>query len=219
MTNNDIIKREGYTAGALQVQEREDGAKSRKITGYAIMFGVPSVPLWSDSKSEAREIIDSGAITKELLDRCDIKFTMFHDRQQILARSVNGAGTLSYGVDEKGVYFEFEAPETAEGDKALELVRRGDLTGCSFAFFTRYNDDAYVGREIVRVDKKNQITYHVKAVTDVVDFTIAADPAYPSTSVSARELRELEEGQADKAQSETVATQVREMRAKSKLIL
>ncbi|MBO5246147.1 MAG: hypothetical protein J6B28_02680, partial [Eubacterium sp.] len=40
----------------------------------------------------------------------------------ILARSKNGKGTLTYSVDDKGVYFEFEAPKTVDGDKALELV-------------------------------------------------------------------------------------------------
>lgn len=205
----------------LQVREAAEGeAPSRTITGYAILFGVPSAPLWSDEDSEAREVIAPDAITKELLDGCDIKFTMFHDRQLILARSKSGNGTLTYTVDEKGVKFEFEAPNTADGDKALELVRRGDISGCSFAFTTRYWDSDFVERTTKVVNGFTQITYTVKAVTGVYDFTLAADPAYPDTSVEAREfiagLREPE----TKPDNENLRKQLREMRraAAQKLI-
>lgn len=205
----------------LQVREAAEGeAPSRTITGYAILFGVPSAPLWSDEDNEAREVIAPDAITKELLDGCDIKFTMFHDRQLILARSKSGNGTLTYTVDEKGVKFEFEAPNTADGDKALELVRRGDISGCSFAFTTRYWDSDFVERTTKVVNGFTQITYTVKAVTGVYDFTLAADPAYPDTSVEAREfiagLREPE----TKPDNENLRKQLREMRraAAQKLI-
>lgn len=203
----------------LQVREAAEGeAQSRTIVGYAILFGVPSAPLWSDEDSEAREVIAPDAITKEVLDGCDIKFTMFHDRQLILARSKSGNGTLSYTVDEKGVKFEFDAPNTVDGDKALELVRRGDISGCSFAFTTRYWDSDFVERTAKVVNGATQITYTIKAVTGVYDFTLAADPAYPDTSVEAREfitgLREDKEPEnpEPKEDNETMRMQLREMR-------
>lgn len=203
----------------LQVREAAEGeAQSRTIVGYAILFGVSSAPLWSDEDSEAREVIAPGAITKEVLDGCDIKFTMFHDRQLILARSKSGNGTLSYIVDEKGVKFEFDAPNTVDGDKALELVRRGDISGCSFAFTTRYWDSDFVERTAKVVNGATQITYTIKAVTGVYDFTLAADPAYPDTSVEAREfitgLREDKEPEnpEPKEDNETMRMQLREMR-------
>lgn len=208
------------TNAGLHVRESgEDGVQSRVISGYAILFGVESVPLWNDSESEAREIIAPEAITKELLDGCDIKFTMFHNRELILARSQNGEGTLKYFVDEKGVRFEFEAPETIDGDKALELVRRGDLSGCSFAFTTAYWDAQCVERTIKRVDGRSFITYTVHTIDAVHDFTLAADPAYPDTSVEARELESLrenalaEENKPVERDMELVRSQIREMRA------
>ena len=144
---------------------------------------------------------------------------MFHDRQLILARSKNGSGTLSYTVDDQGVAFEFEAPNTVDGDKALELVRRGDLAGCSFAFSTHYWDEAFVTRTVEVRDGRAYITYTVKAVTGVYDMTLAADPAYPDTSVEAREFaRDLREAakpaqpEAPKVDKEKVEKQLREMR-------
>lgn len=210
-----IVKRSFLTCSDLHVREAEDGKTSRTITGYAVLFGTPSAPLWSDDEEEVREVIAPGAVTKQLLDGCDIKFTMFHDRQMILARSRNGAGTLSYEVDDKGVSFSFDAPNTVDGDKALELVRRGDISGCSFAFRTRYYDRDFVERS-VEMDGNNRksVTYSVKVITDIDDFTLAADPAYPDTSVEARELRETlaREGQEKEEEKSHMREQLAEMR-------
>lgn len=213
-----IITRMLHTVTDLRVREAKEGeAESRTITGYAILFNTPSAPLYAYDDEEAREVIAPGAVTKELLDGCDIKMTMFHDRQLILARSKNGAGTLSYGVDEKGVYFEFDAPNTVDGDKALELVRRGDISGCSFMFSTHYYDSAYVVRDVQRVDGRTIVTYTVNVITDIYDFTLAADPAYPDTTCEAerrelvKELRKDDEPETPKNEN-TMREQVREMR-------
>ena len=221
-----VINRILHTVTDLRVREAPEGeAASRTITGYAILFGVPSAPLYDWEDEEAREVIAPEAVTKELLDGCDIKMTMFHDRQLILARSKNGAGTLTYGVDDKGVYFEFEAPNTVDGDKALELVRRGDISGCSFAFSTHYYDSAYVQRTVQRVDGKTIITYTVNVITGIYDFTLAADPAYPDTNCEAearelfKELREQEQPGGKEEREKKVREQVREMRRAATLSL
>ena len=220
-TNNKdkVVVRMLHTCSDVRVREAGEGEEpSRTITGYAILFGVPSNPLWSDEDSEAREVIAKEAVTTELLDGQDIKFTMFHDRQLILARSCKGSGTLKYRVDDKGVSFEFDAPNSVDGDKALELVRRGDIAGCSFMFTTRYYDDACVERTANVVNGVTMITYNVKAITGIYDFTLAADPAYPDTSVEARDFADkLHESakpqrQDDEEKITKMREQVREMR-------
>ena len=207
-----LIRRQMFTPTQLQVREAAEGeTPSRTITGYAVLFDTPSAPLWQDEDGEAREVIAKGAITRDLLDGCDIKMTMFHDRQLLLARSKNGEGTLSYEVDDTGVKFTFDAPNTADGDKALELVKRGDIGGCSFAFTTRYYDTDCVSREV----NGTLTTYRVKAVTGVYDFTLTDNPAYPDTSVEARELveglREPEQP-APEVDDKKLQEQLREMR-------
>ncbi len=213
------IRRELLTVCAdLHVREAGEGeAPSRTIVGYAILFNVPSRPLWADEDEEAVEVIAPEAITREVLDACDIKMTMFHDRQLILARSKKGKGTLSYEVDDKGVTFSFEAPNTVDGDKALELVRRGDLAGCSFMFSTHYWDEGFVSRSVEIRDDKTYITYTVRQVTGVYDFTLAADPYYEGTEVDTREIREASRPEAPKADEpkpdvEKIKKQLREMR-------
>ena len=226
MNKDTIIKRCLCTPTELHGREAAEGeAPSRTITGYAILFNVPSAPLWSDEDSEAREVIAPEAVTKEFLDGQDIKMTMFHDRQLLLARSNKGDGTLSYSVDEKGVAFEFDAPNTIDGDKALELVRRGDISGCSFAFTTRYYDRDFVERQSeIAPDGFNKITYVVRAVTGIYDFTLAIDPYYQVTSVEAREFTDAlkreqktpEPQPPTNEQKEKALKQLREMRHAAK---
>ena len=172
------------TGGKWQPRLREavEGEKEgRTIEGYAIVFGVESRIL-ADYWDNYREIIEAGAITEERLKEMDIKMTMYHNREKILARSTNGEGTLKLRVDEVGVHYEFEAPNTVDGDTALELVKRGDLSGSSFMFWT---------------DEKSGVSYEkrsdgimlrrVKTIGMIYDMTIAADPAYEETTVAARE--------------------------------
>lgn len=205
-----INKREIFTASQLRLREIDGIEESRTITGYAILFDVPSAPLYEDEDEVIREVIAPEAVSLELLDNSDIKMTMFHDRQLLLARSNKGSGTLSYGIDDKGVYFEFEAPDTADGDKAIELVKRGDIAGCSFAFSTRYYDRAFVEESVVHGDKV-EVTYRVKVITGIYDFTLAADPAYPDTSVEAREIVDALH-QRQQREKEKFEKQIAEMR-------
>lgn len=207
----------------LHIRETEGESDSRIIEGYAVLFDTPSEPLWSDEDSEAREVIDASAITKDMLDKQDILLTMFHDRQLVLGRSKQGEGTLTYNVDEKGVFFSVSAPNTIDGDKAIELVKRGDISGCSFAFSTRYFDSDFVERQSV-VDENgvNHITYRVKAINSIYDFTLALTPYYPDTTVETRELiKELENGikqpskdevLKEREKKEKIQKQIREMR-------
>lgn len=114
--------------------------------------------------------------------------------------------------------FEFDAPNTVDGDKALELVKRGDIAGCSFMFSTPYYDRAYVARDVKRENGKTIVTYTVNTITGIYDFTLAADPAYPDTSCEAEarelveELRKMEAQPAVEEREKKVREQVQEMR-------
>lgn len=211
------MRRELYTTG-LQVREAPEG---NRIEGYAIMFGVSSAPFVSNDDEEIREVIAPEAVTRELLDASDIKMTMYHNREKLLARSNRGEGTLSYGVDGDGVRFSFTVPDTQTGREALELVRRGDIDGCSFAFTTDYRNRANVSRETTKENGRSVTTYTVRKMSGIYDFTITPDPAYPATTVAAREgdadfaafLKE--ERDADRAQREQeIRAQISEMRQK-----
>lgn len=164
------------------LREAADGGESRTIEGYAVVFGVRSV-LLADWYDRYYEVIEPGAIDEARLREMDIKMTMFHDREILLARSNKGQGTLKLSVDEVGVKYEFEAPRTCDGDNALELVRRGDLSGSSFTFWS--DERSSVRYELLDDDV---LLRHVDRIDKVYEMTIAADPAYVETTVTAREV-------------------------------
>lgn len=184
-------KRTIAIVSGLRIREATDGAESRTIEGYALKFGVRS-RLLCDWWNNYYEVLEPGCVTREMLDKQDIKLTMFHDRQLVLARSNKGNGTLSYEVDKVGVKFWAEMPHTVDGDKALELVSRGDIAGCSFIYSTDEGDSenavSYERLDENGDDGEDILLRHVKRIDNVYDFTITTDPAYEQTDVSKREV-------------------------------
>ena len=164
----------------VHVEQRAAGEpESRTITGYAVKFEQKSVPIWGSFE----EIIRRGAFDKADMENVVMNFN--HDDSKILARS--SSGTLSFEIDEIGVRFSFEAPNTTLGNDMLELVRRGDVNQCSFAFTveeetwtwrTELNGMEYDLREIISISK-------------VYDFSLVVHPAYPSTEAHTRTYQEF----------------------------
>ena len=78
--------------------------------------------------------------------------------------------------------FELEAPKCDLGDRALELVRSGVYSGCSFEFYPK--DYEYQKKE-----ENGKTVYEIthKAFESLTALTIAMDPAYKETTVDCRE--------------------------------
>lgn len=152
-------------------------SEGRLIEGYAIVWGVESRVLW-DFDGEFVEIIEREAVSDELLARCDVKALFNHYRGDLLARCVNGNGTLTLTRDNHGLKFAFEAPNTTVGNDVLELVKRGDITGCSFAFIP--GKVSYYTRE------DGTKLHRVHEIKELFDVSVVVDPAYSQTSVDAR---------------------------------
>lgn len=192
----------------LDVHVREDD--SRVITGTAIVFNSESC-LLDDFGMQFREIIKPEAAPMEFLNTQDIKLNLLHNRKDTIARSRMGEGNLKISVDEKGVNFEAVVPRCDIGDRALELVRSGVYTGCSFEFMPDVYEVEERGSKEVRVIHKR-----FKAITA---FTLGMDPAYSQTSCNAREMwnetptakREAEEEAARKAEEAKALEREREI--------
>lgn len=216
MTTNRILHftPSGVHIRSAQGAEGEEQEQSRTIEGYAIRFNEPSEVFYEDEDEVFREVIDAEAVTRDLLDASDIMMTMEHDFKALLARSKKGEGTLRYNVDKHGVSFSFDAPHTTDGDKALELVKRGDIQGCSFMFCTSYHDPQSVSveRKVNAETGKTDVTYHVKSIRSIHDFTLTAMPAYDTTSV---ETRGLKPGAPTAKLQPNNAQQLKDMRAKA----
>ena len=185
----DANKREIRTiACELAVREAPQDAQgeSRTITGRAIVFNRESEML-DDWGYRFREVILPEAVTMAFLNSQDIKMNMLHSRDLTVARCNKGEGSMRLSVDDQGVSFEFEAPRCDIGDRCLEMVRRGDYSGCSFEFYPEEYDveEREGGKDVKIIHKK------FRALTAL---TIGMDPAYKQTTVNARELYEKTPG-------------------------
>ena len=162
--------------------------EGRTIDGYAIVFNQRSEVMldWTDEGIRRFvEVIDPRAVDEALLLSSDIRALIEHNRERLLARYNEGVGTLSLTIDEHGLRYSFEAPNTADGDYAVEMVGRGDISGSSFAFRAEDSDTEWVkeGSLWVRTIKRFSL---------LRDVTITTDPAYTQTEVSVRSLEEMD---------------------------
>lgn len=149
-------------AAALEVR-----AAGRKLEGYAATFG-----------AEARigsivETIAAGAFAATLADRHDVLALVDHDPGRLLART--RSGTLRLAEDGRGLAFALDVPDTQLGHDVLELARRGDLGGMSFAFQVGQGGEHWSGKH-----------RELRAVELAEISVVLAWPAYPDTEVAVR---------------------------------
>jgi HK97 family phage prohead protease len=185
----DATKREIRTIDCqLAIRETESGqtGESRTITGRAIVFNAESEML-DDWGERFREVILPEACTAEWLNTQDVKMNMLHERELTIARCNKGVGSMRMAVDDQGVTFEFEAPNCDLGDRCLEMVRRGDYSGCSFEFMPK----DYEVERTKGADGKEEVIIRHRSFEFLSSLTIGMDPAYRQTTVNAREMDKL----------------------------
>ena len=181
----------------LQVREPQEGqTESRTIEGTPIVFGVRSVNLtpWSETR-EVYEVLEPGCITNDLLQRSDVILNLNHSNMvpDVLGRCRNGKGTLSLEMRANNIGCRCDIARTPNADAALELMRRGDITGMSFAFEDDWQDSengVSYERTSEMHDGKEVWLRHVKRITGLYDVAIVTHPAYEQTSVGVREQSE-----------------------------
>ena len=181
----------------LQVREDENGQQSREVNGRAIVFGVRSVNLtpWSSTRV-VYEVLEPGCLTQELINRSDVIYNLNHNSSvlNVLGRFRNSEkDTLKLELRADGVYNSCELPQTTAANDALELIKRGDINGQSFAFEDDYEDTengVSYERTNETIDGKEVWIRHVKRIIGLYDVSIVTHPAYEQTSVATREQSE-----------------------------
>ncbi|NVN96569.1 MAG: HK97 family phage prohead protease [Bacteroidetes bacterium] len=149
---------------------------SRRIEGYAILFNQESIDLGGFT-----EIIDKNALDG-IIERSDVIAFFDHNQDKVLARSTNGKGTLELKLDQKGLKYGFDAPQTPNGEEVLDAIRRGDLRNSSFGFITRNENikGEWRGTKFIRTVKKIDILFDVSPVFR---------PAYSDTTAITRSIQ------------------------------
>ena len=179
----------------LQLREPQEGQQeNRTIEGRPIVFGVRSVNLtpWSSTR-KVYEVLEPGCISRELLQKSDVVLNLNHSNMvpDVLGRYRNtDRDTLSLELRGDGIDCRCELPNTSNANDALELIKRGDINGMSFAFEDDYEDTengvSYERTNDVE-DGKEVWLRHVKKITGLYDVAIVTHPAYEQTTVGMRE--------------------------------
>lgn len=152
---------------------------SRKVEGYALLFNKESNDLGG-----FKEVIKPESLNG-VLERSDILALYNHNENSVLARSTNGSGTLMLEVDEKGLKYSFNAPQTQLGDEIYSAIQRGDLRNSSFAFTLSDSGQKWEKRDgsYLRTITQFDMLYDVSPVWR---------PAYSDTSVALRSIELLD---------------------------
>jgi len=147
------------------VELRVEGDDTPKIKGHAAVFDKLSSDLGG-----FREKITPGAF-KRALETSDPAALWNHNADIVLGRK--SAGTLLVQEDDKGLYFEITPPSWADG--YIETIKRGDVTGASFAFIVKEGGDEW-----------DKTTRTVNEIEELFDISPCTYPAYPQTKIKVR---------------------------------
>ena len=159
-------------AGTVKIAVRSADSVTetgRTVEGYAAVFGANYQMF--DGYSET---IAAGAFDD--CDMSDVVALFNHNDENLLARSTDGKGTLALSVDDHGLKFSFEAPETTAGNDLLINIKLGNIQGCSFAFTVSE-------QTITDNDVTNECVRTINKIGKLYDVGPVVFPAYEETEV------------------------------------
>lgn len=164
-----------YMPCAAELRE-DDGPHGfrRRLVGQAAVFG-PEADLGSHVERLAPGFLDDALDAGE-----NVRSLVNHDPNRLLGTTA--AGTLSLRADRSALHFAVNLPDTTYARDLAELVRRGDLTGASFAFIP--GEETYDRN----AGGRHRVT-HTRA-RRLLDVSPVTFPAYPDAGGLA--LRHLE---------------------------
>lgn len=158
---------------SAEVRAAED---SRMVDGYAALFNSDSEVLYG----QFVERIAPGAFDEVLKDDAVALFN--HDPNLVLAR--NGK-TMTLIQDEKGLRYQFKAPNTTAGNDLIENLRTGNISQSSFGFTVASEEWTY------SEDRSKPSIRTITKVKRLYDVSPVTYPAYPDTSVGLRNFEAL----------------------------
>jgi len=179
-----------FSTGPVELRGTDGTADTPPLVrGYAALFDTPSGDLGGFREVIARGAFDGVPLT-------DVVCLFNHNPDLILARSApaTGAGgpaTLSLGVDERGLWYEFTPPNSSHGQTLIEALRRGDIGQSSFAFTVAKDGDLWASPSDGPPEYEAGNTTQLRTITRIerlYDVSPVTYPAYPDTTVALRSL-------------------------------
>lgn len=175
MNNKEFNKKYQLRQVELRNATVEEKDGKMILEGYAVVFNSPTV-LFKYHDVEYKEEIDASAFDEADTSDCCLKY---NHGGMLLART--RGGSLELKTDNVGLHFRAELFDTTVSRDVYSVVKAGGLDKCSFAFRVKeekYNEETHT-RTILKIEK-------------LFDVAVVDTPAYNDTSVSARNLFEME---------------------------
>lgn len=180
-------KQSVYRSVQFKAETRTEGEKIKRIIrGYPILFNVETT-VYDYWHGEIKEVILPTALDGINLENLVLIREHYPD---ILGR--NGVN-MRVEVDETGLFFECELPDTQIGRDTYTEIEMGLVDGMSFG--------AYISDEVNRETKKRTITHF----DELFEISTTIFPVYKEASVVAQ--RQLLDEEAEEAEAEEAAAQ------------
>ena len=136
------------------------------IEGYALKFNTESRDLGGFVETISETALEN-------VDLSDVRCLVDHDPGKLLGRT--SSGTLTLNVDDTGLHFRCALPNTTLGNDTLQMIKRGDITQCSFGFTV--DQDSWERSE-------NIMKRSIDKIGSLLEISLVPVPAYVDTDVS-----------------------------------
>jgi len=172
----------------VRLEKRADG-QLPLITGYGAVFyrdGEPGTEYWLWDSFVER--IAPGAFSRAI-NEDDVRALKNHDVNLLLGRT--SAKTMRLSVDNIGLKYEIDPPDTQAGRDTVAEIQRGDLTGSSFSFS--------ILEESWRKETNDSGTINIRTLNDVQVYDVGpvTFPAYSGTTTGVRCYRSASKHEAE----------------------
>lgn len=163
------------------------------VEGYALRFNTLSNDLGGFVETISPEALKEA-------DLSDVRCLIDHDSSKVLGRTLSE--TLELEVDDEGLYFRCQLPDTTYANNLYTSIKRKDINQCSFGFILSEDDgDSFEKRE------DGLFKRTIRKIKSLFDVSIVTYPAYNDTDVapalrSIEAIKESEQEELRKAQQE-----------------
>lgn len=147
------------------------------VEGYALRFNTLSNDLGGFVETISPEALKEA-------DLSDVRCLIDHDSSKVLGRTTSE--TLELKVDDEGLYFRAQLPDTTYAKDLYENIRLGNINQCSFGFILDENGDEFEKRE------DGLFKRTLRKIKSLFDVSVVTYPAYNDTQV-APALRSIEQ--------------------------
>ena len=181
-----VQKHSEYRAIETRVDEKQEGGKKLVLRGYPILFNTET-PIYDWYYGEIRETILPTAL--EGTDLTNVYLITGHNMEPDKVLGRNGVN-MRLEVDETGLFFECELPNTQLARDIYNLVESGLVDGMSFGFTC--------SDEVNAETKMRTITH----IDELFEISITPFPAYKEASVIAFKTNEEQTAKENLAQEQ-----------------